>query len=94
MDSAQMRGILVHKVNGTSISSKPNNGLYMYELPADLSAAKNMRYFLVSTVSDNAGNYTHRAYKQATEARRLQNVIMRPDTRKYRNVILDYLGDY
>ena len=47
----------------------------------------------VSTVADNALKYSNRTYKRALRARKLQNIIMRPATRKYKDVIIDYLGD-
>jgi hypothetical protein len=47
----------------------------------------------VSTVDDRAAKYTKRAYKRAVEARRLQNILMRPASRKYKDVIIDHLRD-
>ena len=47
----------------------------------------------VSTVAENAAKYSKRAYKRAVQARKLQNIIMRPAARKYKDVILEYLRD-
>ena len=44
-------------------------------------------------MADNALKYSNRTYKRALRARKLQNIIMRPATRKYKDVIIDYLGD-
>jgi hypothetical protein len=48
---------------------------------------------MLATVSDNSMKYTKRAYDKAMMARKLQNIIMRPSSRKYKDVIVDYLRD-
>jgi hypothetical protein len=96
MDSANNTAMFVHKNDGSSIKFEPSsNGLYKHELPPDTSGITQMWSMLssVSTVADNAANYSKRAYQRAVEARRLQNIVMRPASRKYKDVILDYLRD-
>jgi len=96
MDSAASPAMLVHKNDGTSIKFEPSgSGLYKHELPSDNTAINQMWSMLssISTVAENASNYTKRAYKRAVEARRLQNIIMQPPSRKYKEVILDCLRD-
>jgi hypothetical protein len=48
---------------------------------------------MLATVVDKSMSYTKGAYKKATMARKLQNIIMLPSSRKYRDVIVDYLRD-
>ena len=47
----------------------------------------------VSTVAGKSLNYTKRTYKRALLARKLQNIMMRPSSRKYMDVVVDYLRD-
>jgi hypothetical protein len=97
MDSATTSSIFIHRSDGTQIQFEPSgNGLYKHELPTDTSAVSTMWSMLtnsVPTVSDNAAKYSKRAYQRAIEARRLQNIIMRPVAKKYKEFILDYLRD-
>jgi hypothetical protein len=97
MDSIASPDIVIHRRDGTTIQFEPTgSGLYKHELPSDTSVVNSMWSMLtnsVSTVSDKAANYSKRAYQRAVEARRLQNILMRPASRKYKEVILDYLKD-
>jgi hypothetical protein len=96
MDSITSAAIVVHKSNGTSITFEPSgSGLYKHELSNDASQVNQMWTMLSSvvTVDDRASKYSKRAYKGAVAARRLQNIIMQPNARKYKDVILDYLRD-
>jgi len=47
----------------------------------------------IPTVADNALKYTKWAYKCAVMAHKLQNIIMRRSSCKYKDVIIDYLHD-
>jgi hypothetical protein len=88
--------IIVHKSDGLRIEFTPSShGLYKHPLPRDTSSINQMWSMLsgVSTVSDNALKYSKRTYKRALRAQKLQNIIMRPATCKYKDVIIDYLGD-
>ena len=97
MDSSSSPSMTVHRSDNTTIPFEPSgNGLYKHELPSDTSAVNNMWSLLtnsIPTVSDKAANYSKRAYQQAVAARRLQNIVMRPASKKYKEVILDYLRD-
>jgi len=96
MDSARNPAILVHKNDGTHIRFTPStHGLFRHELTEDHSSINHMWSMLTSipTVADNALKYTKRTYKRAVLARKLQNIIMRPSSRKYKDVIIDYLRD-
>ena len=49
---------------------------------------------LVSTVKERADKYTRRALKRASQARKFQNIIMRPGERKFKEVCLRHLQNY
>ena len=97
MDTSVSPAMTIHRSDGTTIHFEPSgSGLYKHELPSNTSAMNTMWSMLansVPTVSDNAANYSKRAYQRAVEARRLQNIVMRPASKKYKEVILDYLRD-
>eukprot|EP00980_Cylindrotheca_fusiformis_P029898 scaffold24013_cov372-Cylindrotheca_fusiformis.AAC.1 len=46
---------------------------------------------MVNTVAANADRYTNRAYKNAVLARRMQNIIMRPGSRRLKDVAINHL---
>jgi hypothetical protein len=82
--------MLIHRSEGSVIKFEPSgNGLYQHKLPSDTLAVNTMWSMLstnVSTVSDNAANYSKRAYQRAVEACRLQNIVMRPAFKKYKRL--------
>ena len=95
MDTALSKAIVVHKLDGSSIEFTPSdNGLYKHEL-ADNESINGMWSMLlgVSTVANNSLKYTKRTYKRAVLARKLQNIIMRPSSRQYMDVVVDHLRD-
>jgi hypothetical protein len=84
--------MIVHRLDGSTIEFTPsNNGLYKHEL--DQAESINQMWSMLATVSDKSMSYTKRAYERAMMARKLQNIIMRPSSRKYKDVIVDYLRD-
>ena len=96
MDSSNSPMIAVHRQDGTVINFEPSEaGLYKYDLSSHESPLDQMWSMMsaISTVDDCAAKYTKRAYKKAIEARRLQNILMRPTSRKYKEVILEHLRD-
>lgn len=97
MNSSASLAMTIHRSDGSKIHFEPSgNGLYKHELPSDTSAVNTMWTMLsnsISTMSDNAANYSRRAYQRAVKARLLQNIIMQPASKKYKEVILDYLRD-
>ena len=63
-------------------------GLYYH----DISSPENSwNYTMVNTVKANAKKYNNRLYKAAVEARRFQNIIMRPNTRDLKDIIIPKL---
>ena len=82
MDSATSTAMLIHRSDGSVIKFEPSgNGLYQHKLPSDMLAVNTMWSMLstsVSTVSNNATNYSKCAYQRDVEARRLQNIVMQP----------------
>ena len=81
MDTSHNKAMTVHRRDGTTIEFTPSdNGLYKHELRTN-DSIRDM-WAMLSTVSERALSYTKRAYKRALLARKLQNIIMRPDSRK------------
>jgi hypothetical protein len=96
MDTAKSPAILLHKNDGTQIKFEPSaQGLFKHELSNDVSSINQMWSMLhnMSTVAKKAVKYSKRAYKRAVLAQHLQNIIMRPAARKYKDVIIDYLSN-
>jgi hypothetical protein len=92
MDSKRKKGITVHIGNGSIIEFTPShNGLYRHEL----ESKDNVPYMwtMLSTVKDRAMAYSKRAYERALIARKLQNIIMRPGTRKLQDVVIEHLNN-
>ncbi len=82
-DSAGGEGFVVHKPDGTQRQfQESNTGLFYLDTSRQLTAT-----VLVTTVDDIEANYTVRDYKHAGVARHLQNVIGRPSTRDFLNMV-------
>jgi hypothetical protein len=84
-DSMDSKQFLVHKGNGVVRKFKQSkNGLFYLDAkePND-----EIGTVLVNTVADNKIKYTNAAYKQATLARRLHNIIGRPSARAFLNIV-------
>jgi hypothetical protein len=96
-DSTKGQAIIVHNNNGTHLRFEPSaRGLYKHELPTNnISSLKDtwLMMLSVSTVKESMSKFSKFAYQHAIEAQRLQNIIIRPPSQKYRDVILDHLRD-
>ena len=80
----------MHRRDGSTIVFSPSkNGLYKHELTDNESV--NEMWTMLEYVGDKAKNYTKRAYKRALMARKFQNIIMRPSSRKYKDVVINHL---
>jgi hypothetical protein len=78
-DSSGTEGFIVHKDNGeTQHFKKAKSGMFYMDV-----AKREGTALLVTTVEDNKSRYTSRAYKLATEARRIQDAMWKPSTRNY-----------
>jgi hypothetical protein len=75
-DSHAGKQFVIHKEDRRKkYFKKAKNGLYYLDVT---ETDESLGTVLVNTVEDNKFKYTNRAYKQATLARKLQNVIGRP----------------
>ena len=80
--------MILHKTDGSMMRITPTSkGLYHYKI--DLNVG-NM-WSLVTTVADKADKYTQCAIQQAQDARRFQNIIMRPGSRELLDVAVTQL---
>jgi hypothetical protein len=80
-DSGTKNQCIIHKKDGsTRCFQQSRRGLYFLETGETSTV-------LVNTVDDNKSNYTNRDYSQAVLARKIQNIIGRPSTRRYLVII-------
>ena len=79
-------------MNGNPLVFTPtHNGLYCYTLSNEETI--NGIWAMISTVKGNADKYTKRDYHRAIQARRFQNVIMRPGDRELMDMSIQHLKD-
>lgn len=82
-DSGNGNRFLVHRGDGTTRVFHPTKkGLYASQVLENGDEVT-----MVSTVKDNLGSYTHREAKRATDARRLMQIIGRPNERQMRHIL-------
>ena len=80
--------MLLHRDDGSTMNFIPNGkGLYHH----NLNSRDGGSWTFITTVSDKADKYTHRAIQQARAARRFQNIIMRPGARQLMDVAVTHL---
>ena len=92
MDTQVENSISLHRMNGSPLVFTPtHNGLYCYTLSNEETI--NGIWAMISTVKGNADKYTKRDYHRAIEARRFQNVIMRPGDRELMDTSIQHLKD-
>ena len=90
MNTKKENCIVVHMADGGFRKFHPSGkGLYRYQLQRTESLEN--FWTLVTTVKQQADKYTRRAYQRAVNARTLQNIIMRPNNRKFTDVCLQHL---
>ena len=81
-DSGAKNKFIVHKEDGTTrCFEESRRGLYFLETTGGTATV------VVNTVADNKTRYTNRDYSRAILARKLQNIIGRPSTRRYLAII-------
>jgi hypothetical protein len=84
-DSTVGKQFIVHKGNGIERKFiQSESGLFYLDAKA---ASENEGTVLVNTVAGNSTKYTSSDYKQATLARKLQNIIGRPSARTFLNIV-------
>ena len=57
------------------------------------SSAKQRKCYNIDTVSERADKYTKRQIKSARSARDMENIVMRPGTRKFTDICLPHFND-
>ena len=77
----------VEKADGTSRTFRESKrGLYFLDTAGPTH--DNDGIVLVDTVADNRStNYTNRAYSRASQARKIQQIVGRPSTREYMQIV-------
>jgi hypothetical protein len=73
-DSASSKQFIIHKGNGVVHRFKQSRSGLFY-LDAKETSEDEVGTMLINTVDDNKNKYANAAYKQATPARKLQNII-------------------
>ena len=88
MDTDSEKSMLLHMDDGHTMRFTPSGkGLYHH----NLSSEDGGLWSFITTVSDRADKYTHRAVQRARVARRFQNIIMRPGARQLMDVAVSHL---
>ena len=83
-DSDESNEFIVHKPDGTTRNFKESSrGLYYHDTSIAVTEVARTGSVLVTTVADNASNYTHTNYSRALLARKTQQIIGRPSVRDY-----------
>ena len=75
-DSDTTNEFIVHKPDGSTRNFKESSrGLYYHDTSTDVAGVAETGTALVTTVADNASNYTHADYSCALRARKTQQII-------------------
>ena len=101
MDSQHANEISLHHNDGTQVPFTPSSkGLYKHAFESqddvttfwtDLLKVEREEHLMIETVADRADKYTARDIDLARAARRLQNIIMQPGSRKLMDKIISSL---
>ena len=90
MDTHEANAILMHHNNGdVTVFTPSEHGLYKHALSNKESIAD--FWSCIQTVADRKEHYTQREIQDANQARRFQNIIMRPGDRELMDVSIEYL---
>ena len=83
-DSDANNEFIVHKPDGSTRNFRESSrGLYYHDTSAGVTGVVESGMALVTTVADNASNYTHADYSRALLARKTQQIIGRPSMWDY-----------
>ena len=83
-DSDENNEFIVHKPDGSTRNFKESSrGLYYLDTSTGVTGVVETGMALVTTVANNASNYTHADYSRALLARKTQQIIGRPSMRDY-----------
>ena len=83
-DSDENNEFIVHKPDGSTRNFKESScGLYYHDTSMEVTGVAETGTVLVTTVADNASNYTHADYSHALLAHKTQQIIGQPSIRDY-----------
>ena len=83
-NSDENNEFIVHKPDGSRRNFKESScGLYYHDTSTAVTRVAETETVLVTTVADNASNYTHADYSSALLARKTQQIIGQPSIRDY-----------
>ena len=83
-DSDENNEFIVHKPDGSTRNFKESSrGLYYHDTSTMVTGIAEAGTVLITTVADNASNYTPADYSRALLARKTQQIIGRPSVRDY-----------
>ena len=83
-NSDENNEFIVHKPDGSTRNFKESShGLYYHDTSTAVTGVAETGMVLVTTVADNACNYTHADYSRALLARKTQQIIGRPSIQDY-----------
>jgi hypothetical protein len=86
-DSTGGNHFKVTKSDGTArVFSESKRGLYYLDT-AEPNNGDNNKTILIITVADNSSNYTNRAYSRASQARKIKQIVGRPSTKEYIQIV-------
>jgi hypothetical protein len=90
MDTSKSNSIALHRNDGSLIHFTPcSKGLNCYALRPNETLTK--FWSMLSTVAENAKQFTKRQYKNAVLARCVQNIIMRPGSREFMDLSINHI---
>ena len=92
MNTHEANTILMHHHNGNvTVFTPSSNGLYKHALSNNESI--NGFWSCIQTVSECKDHYTQHEIKTANQARRFQNIIMRPSDRELMDVSIEHIAN-
>lgn len=90
-DSDGGNRFMVEKSDGTvRVFNESERGLYYLDTsnhPAHTDGGELDNTVLINTVADNRSNYTNRAYSRASLPRKIQQIVGRPSTKEYIQIV-------
>jgi hypothetical protein len=90
MDTNTSKSIILHRNDSSLIHFTPcSKGLYHYALQRNESLTD--FWSMISTVADNAKQFTKWQYKNADLAWRVQNIIMHPGSCKFMDISINHI---
>jgi len=84
--------MIIHVSDDIQLHFSPGElGLYSYNIPSSIPSHPMHQhtglFSLLTTVNDKKAEYTQRGVQQANLARRIQNIMMRPSTQRFMDLV-------